>query len=84
MLINTRDLGGMKTSGGKTIVHGKLMRGGMLARVEDKDIAFLESVPVTRIIDFRTPMEVKEVPDKPVRCAEFCDPTTAGGLCTSP
>lgn len=71
MLINTRDLGGMKTSDGKTIVHKKLIRGGMLAKAEDADLELLEEIPVTRIVDFRTPMEVKEVPDKIVKGAEY-------------
>ncbi|MBQ0145523.1 MAG: tyrosine-protein phosphatase [Lachnospiraceae bacterium] len=71
MLTNTRDLGGIKTKDGKTIVHGKLMRGGMLIRATDEEVAFLESIPVTRVVDFRTPIEVKEIPDRDIKTAEF-------------
>lgn len=63
MLTNTRDLGGIVTQDGKKIVSGKLIRGGMLIKASREELDKLLSVPVTRVIDFRTPMETVDYPD---------------------
>ena len=63
MLTNTRDLGGIATKDGRRIVSGKLIRGGMLVRANKEELDELLSIPVTRVIDFRTPMETVDYPD---------------------
>lgn len=71
MLTNTRDLGGIKTRDGKTIVHNKLIRGGMLIRATKEELDQLLAIPVTRVIDFRTPMETVDWPDPELDGVEF-------------
>jgi len=71
MLTNTRDLGGIKTRDGKTIVHNKLIRGGMLIRATKEELDQLLMIPVTRVIDFRTPMETVDWPDPQLEGVEF-------------
>lgn len=61
-LHNTRDLGGMKNADGKTIVPGKLIRSGHLARLPESDISKLSEL-VGTIVDFRTEDEQNENPD---------------------
>lgn len=60
---NTRDLGGLKTAGGRTIRRGKLIRSGALGQLSKRDIAFLEAIPLRAIVDFRTEREISEKPD---------------------
>jgi len=71
MLTNTRDLGGIKTKDGKTIVHNKLYRGGMLVRATREELDQLLAIPITRVIDFRTPMETTDWPDPEIEGVEF-------------
>lgn len=60
---NARDLGGLKTRDGCTIVSGKLIRSGALWRLTEQDVAALKAVPLTTVIDFRTDREIYEKPD---------------------
>lgn len=71
MLLNFRDLGGMKTKDGKSIVKGKLYRSGMLCKANEEDIRNIKSIPITRIIDFRTPKETEERPDPAIDGTEY-------------
>lgn len=64
--MNTRDLGGYKTSDGKWQIKPKrLIRSANLSTLDDKDISLFKNVyHVSSVIDFRTPGQVKKGPDK--------------------
>lgn len=60
---NFRDLGGMPAHGGKRTVWGKLFRTDDLQNLTPRDLAYLASIPVATIVDFRTPGERAKAPD---------------------
>jgi protein-tyrosine phosphatase len=61
---NFRDLGGYKTSDGKTVKWGVLYRSDSLADLSDQDLVFIQRLGVKQIVDFRTPFEKEEDPDR--------------------
>ena len=61
-LHNTRDLGGMKNSDGRSIVPGKLIRSGHLSKLPESDIIKLQEM-IDTIVDFRSDEELEENPD---------------------
>jgi len=66
---NTRDLGGMKTADGRSIVKNKLIRSGNLHGATESDIKFL-SENVDCIVDLRTDTECGGMPDPEVAGAK--------------
>lgn len=63
-LKNVRDLGGIRTADGRTIMFGRLIRGGHLNHMNKKDAEGLrQKLGVSRIIDLRSPSELEEKPD---------------------
>ncbi len=69
-LINTRDLGGMRTKDGLSIRHGKLIRSGELGAASDEDLKWL-SDHVGLIIDLRTEQECMEKPNPSVSGTDY-------------
>ena len=64
-LVNTRDLGGIKTKDGKSIKKNLIFRSGKLNKCSESDIKKLyETYNVRTIIDFRTDHESKQAPDR--------------------
>lgn len=61
---NIRDLGGYIGAAGKRIVWGKFFRADDLAHLSDEDLAYLSSIPLVTVFDFRTQREVDDAPDK--------------------
>ncbi|MDL2266940.1 tyrosine-protein phosphatase [Desulfovibrio sp. OttesenSCG-928-G15] len=61
---NFRDMGGIRTADGKTVRWGKLVRSDSLAHLTDDDIAYLGSIPLHTIVDFRTVSEAAKAPDR--------------------
>lgn len=61
---NARDLGGIKTKDGRTLKHGRLIRSGMLSRLDDNDIAYLRRAGLRTVVDFRTVAERAQKPDR--------------------
>lgn len=59
MIQNIRDLGGIRTTDGKTIRRGMLVRSAQLAQAEEQDLAGIAAV-----IDLRTIAEREEMPDR--------------------
>ncbi len=66
---NIRDFGGIVNKYGKTIQKGLLIRSCSLHKITPKDAEILAEIPITRILDLRTPSEREEKPDKAVRGA---------------
>lgn len=60
---NFRDLGGIKGYGGKRVVWGKLFRTDDLQSLTREDSAYLASIPLTTIVDFRTHHERERKPE---------------------
>jgi len=80
-LMNTRDLGGLKTEGGKRIKQGILFRSGTLYKLPKNTVKSLESLNISTVIDLRTDGERAEKPDvslsgcKYIYCPLICTAT---------
>nr|WP_241864934.1 tyrosine-protein phosphatase [Lacticaseibacillus kribbianus] len=61
---NFRDLGGYRTADGRTVADHRLVRAGKLDRLSERDQAFLGAHGVTTDLDFRSPEERAEAPDR--------------------
>ena len=61
---NFRDLGGLPGADGKHVAWGKLFRTDGLGSLTDADLAYLASIPIATIVDFRTSEEHEHSPDK--------------------
>ncbi|CAJ1228157.1 phosphatase [Levilactobacillus zymae] len=61
---NCRDLGGYRTSTGRTILPHKLIRAGYLSDLSLTDQARLYTYGVRTIIDLRSPAERQQYPDR--------------------
>ncbi|MFC4100558.1 tyrosine-protein phosphatase [Paenibacillus xanthanilyticus] len=60
---NFRDLGGYRTTDGRTVKWGKLFRADEMAALTEADIAFLQKLGLKTNVDYRTSSEVKAKPD---------------------
>ncbi|GGZ41317.1 tyrosine-protein phosphatase [Streptomyces poonensis] len=61
---NFRDVGGLPTVDGRRVAHGRLFRSGHLAHASDEDAAFLASLGLHTVFDFRNAADQKlEGPD---------------------
>lgn len=61
--VNFRDMGGYLAADGRRIKRGKLFRSGALDRLTDKDLSYLQDVPIKNILDYRDADEVSNKPD---------------------
>lgn len=61
---NFRDVGGLPTTDGRRVRHGRLFRSGHLAHTTEQDAAFLASLGLHTVFDFRNSSDIKlEGPD---------------------
>jgi len=56
-IVNARDLGGYKAADGMVVKSGMLIRGASLAMAKDADLKLLATLPVAKVIDFRSDFE---------------------------
>lgn len=61
---NFRDLGGYRTKEGRYVKWGKIFRSDDLHNLTDADLAYLASIPLASIVDFRSEQEMRQAPDK--------------------
>ena len=61
---NFRDLGGYKTSDGKTVKWGKVYRSDNLHSLTDEDVKYMERLNIKSVVDFRSDEERNEEPDR--------------------
>ena len=60
---NTRELGGYKTTDGRSVKWGVLFRSDKLSDISDNDQKYLQSLGIKRIVDFRSTGEKTEDPN---------------------
>ena len=60
---NTRELGGYKTTDGKSVKWGMLFRSDKLSDISENDQLYLQSLGIKRIVDFRSEGEKTEDPN---------------------
>ncbi|OKK08426.1 protein tyrosine phosphatase [Streptomyces sp. CB03234] len=80
--VNVRDLGGHRTYDGETVRHGLVYRADGLSRLTDADLVTLSGLRLTKVIDFRIPLEVQyDGPDRlPDGLVPVSRPVTDNGL----
>lgn len=61
---NFRELGGYQTMAGKTIKWHKIIRSAKLGNLTDQDIDFLNAYGLKYDVDFRSPEEKSQAPDR--------------------
>lgn len=61
---NFRDLGGYRTRDGRHVKWGKILRSDDLHNLTSADLDYLASIPVNTIVDFRSPAEISQAPDR--------------------
>lgn len=69
-VVNARDLGGYRVRDGRTVRSGVLLRAAHLAGATDADLAYLSGIPVARVVDFRSDLEILGVEDRSIPGAE--------------
>ena len=69
-IANFRDLGGYSCNGGMT-KWGVFFRSTSLHKAVEEDVAIMERVGISRILDLRYPGEREEKPDVPVKGADW-------------
>lgn len=70
-VVNARDLGGIRMKDGRKIKPGLLIRSAELSDATEEDIAFLQAVPVKKVIDFRVEVEKRGRADKTIPAADY-------------
>lgn len=70
---NLRDLKGIPTKDGRVIQEGKLMRCGHLGSATKEDLALLQAIPVSDVVDFRTSWEKQMMPDQYIEGSTYHD-----------
>lgn len=70
-IVNARDLGGYLAADDRIVRDSLLIRAASLAEARDEDLAFLEGVPVTEVIDFRLDFELRGKEDRMVPGARY-------------
>ena len=60
---NARDLGGIAAADGRVLKKEKLIRSGMLGKLDDADIEYLKSINLKTVVDFRTEYEQVDKPN---------------------
>lgn len=60
---NFRDLGGFAGADGKHVAWGKFFRTDDMANLTKADCAYLASIPIVTVVDFRTGKEKAKAPD---------------------
>lgn len=68
---NFRDLGGLRCSDGRKIKSGMIFRSPVLNTKSAEDIAFLESLKLDCIVDFRSEEEIKARPDPIIKNCKY-------------
>ncbi|ETI62016.1 protein tyrosine phosphatase [Sphingobium sp. C100] len=68
---NFRDLGGYRTTDGRMVKWGVLLRSGAMSRLTDKDFAYLASLGLKTVVDFR---DTRERTAEPVNWPEASKP----------
>lgn len=61
---NFRDMGGFKTKNNRYTKWGKIFRADDLNNLTEKDLDYLNSIPLKSVIDFRSADEVSKAPDR--------------------
>ena len=62
--VNFRDLGGYRALDGRRVKWGQVFRSDNLGRLTDRDVNYLQKMGIRRVCDFRTPAEIKKLPDR--------------------
>jgi protein-tyrosine phosphatase len=62
--VNFRDLGGHQAVDGRRVKWGRVFRSDNLGRLTDRDVVYLEKMGIRLVCDFRTPAEIKKLPDR--------------------
>ncbi|MGI8485360.1 MAG: tyrosine-protein phosphatase, partial [Thermomicrobiales bacterium] len=66
---NFRDLGGLPTSDGGRVRRGRIFRSGVLYRLTESDTVALRPLGIRTVIDLRSPDEVRNYPESPLKVA---------------
>jgi protein-tyrosine phosphatase len=62
--VNFRDLGGYQAVDGRHLKWGLVFRSDNLGRLSDRDVLYLQKMGIRQVCDFRTPAEIKNLPDR--------------------